>query len=222
MDLLSWRIHFKESESKEDMDQAEFLERQFDLSDAIPSYVLVATDASVPTEGKWQATSAAWLQHGGKFLWRTRRAAGRVTAPDTELYAIRIGLGLAMAVPGAKSIKLFTDHFAAARKAVDPSVHASQGHSLEVCRMLADWLGADPEQSVTFVKVLSCLKWGFHKDVHDYVMDLDSWVSMGKRPYTSIDYARKCATDTCQDEWVCLFNSRPLYCGRGFLHLNNS
>jgi hypothetical protein len=68
MDLFSWRIHFEESESKEDVDQAEFLERQFDLSDAIPSCVLVVTDASVPSEGKWQATSAAWLQHGGKFL----------------------------------------------------------------------------------------------------------------------------------------------------------
>jgi hypothetical protein len=27
MDLFSWRIHFKESESKEDVDQAEFLEQ---------------------------------------------------------------------------------------------------------------------------------------------------------------------------------------------------
>jgi hypothetical protein len=50
-----------------------------------------------------------------------------------------------MAVPRAKSIKLFMDHFAVARKAVDPSIHAGQGHSLEVCCMLADWLGADPK-----------------------------------------------------------------------------
>jgi hypothetical protein len=63
-----------------------------------------------------------------------------------------------MAVPGAKSIKLFTNHFAAAGKAVDPSIHASQGHSLEVCHMLANWLGADPERSVTFIKVLSHLE----------------------------------------------------------------
>jgi hypothetical protein len=222
MDLFSWRIHFEESESKEDVDQAEFLEWQFDLSDAIPSCILVGTDASVPTEGKWQAALVAWLWHGGKFLQRTHHAAGRVTAPDAELYAIRIGLGLATAVPGAKSIKLFTDHFAAARKAVDPSIHTGQGHSLEVCRVLAEWLRADPKQLVTFVKVLSCLEWGFHKDVHDYVTDLGSWVSMGRHPYTSIDYARKCATDACQDEWVCLFNSCPLYCGRGFLHLNDS
>jgi hypothetical protein len=125
-------------------------------------------------------------------------------------------------VPGAKSIKLFTDHFAAARKVVDPSIHAGQGHSLEVCHLLAEWLGADPEQLVTFVKVLSHLEWGFHKDVHDYVTDLGSQVSMGHHPYTSIDYARKHATDACQDEWVHLFNSHPLYCSRGFLHLNNS
>jgi hypothetical protein len=98
-----------------------------------------------PNKGKWQAALAAWLWHGSKFLWRTCRAAGRVTALDAELYAIWIGLGLAMAVPGAKSIKLFTDHFTAVRKAVDPSIHASQGHSLEVCHMLADWLRADPK-----------------------------------------------------------------------------
>jgi hypothetical protein len=127
-----------------------------------------------------------------------------------------------MAVPGAKSIKLFTDHFAAVRKAVDLSIHASQSYSLEVCHMLTSWLGADPERLVTFVKVLSHLEWSFHKDVHDYVMDLRSWVSMGKCPYTSIDYAHKHATDACQDEWVCLFNSCPLYAGRGFLHLNGS
>jgi hypothetical protein len=94
------------------VEQAEFLEQQFDLSDAVPSCVLVATDALVPTEGKWQTALAAWLQHGRKFLQRTHYAAGRVTAPDAELYAIQIGLGLATAVPGAKSIKLFTDHFA--------------------------------------------------------------------------------------------------------------
>jgi hypothetical protein len=61
MDLFSWRIHFEESESKEDVDQAEFLERQFDLLDAVPSCILVATDVSVPSEGKWQGASAAWL-----------------------------------------------------------------------------------------------------------------------------------------------------------------
>jgi hypothetical protein len=161
MDLFSWRIHFEESESKEDVDLAEFLEWQFDLSDAVSSCVLVATDVSVPTEGKWQAALTAWLWHGRKFLQRTCCAAGRVTAPDAELYAIQIGLGLATAVPRAKSIKLFMDHFAVARKVVDPSIHAGQGHSLEVCCLLADWLGADPEQSVTFVKVLSHLEWGF-------------------------------------------------------------
>jgi hypothetical protein len=222
MDLFSWKIHFEESESKEDVDQAEFLEWQFDLSDAIPSCVLVVTNVSVPTEGKWQAALVAWLRHGRKFLQRTRCAAGRVTAPDAELYAIRIGLGLAMVVPGAKSIKLFTDHFAVVRKAVDPSIHAGQGHSLEVCRMLANWLGADPKQSVTFVKVLSHLEWGFHKDIHDYITDLGSQVSMGRHPYTSIDYACKRATDACQDEWVRLFDSHPLYTGRGFLRLNDS
>jgi hypothetical protein len=155
----------------------------------------VVTNVSVPTKGKWQATSVAWLQHGGKFLQRTHCAAGRVTAPDAELYAIWIGLGLAVAVPRAKSIKLFMDHITVVRKAVDPSIHAGQGHSLEVCCLLADWLGADPKQLVTFVKVLSYLEWGFHKDIHDYVTDLGSWVSMGWHPYTSIDYACKHTTD---------------------------
>jgi hypothetical protein len=46
MDLFSWRIHFEESESKEDVDQAKFLDWQFDLADAIPSCVLVVTDVS--------------------------------------------------------------------------------------------------------------------------------------------------------------------------------
>jgi hypothetical protein len=58
MDLFSWRIHFEESESKEDVDQAEFLEWQFDLADAIPSCILVVTDTLVPTEGSGMAESS--------------------------------------------------------------------------------------------------------------------------------------------------------------------
>jgi hypothetical protein len=55
MDFFTWRVHFEESESKDNVDQAKFLEWQFDLSDAVPSCILVATDVLVPTEGKWQA-----------------------------------------------------------------------------------------------------------------------------------------------------------------------
>jgi hypothetical protein len=108
MDLFSWRIHFEESESKEDVDQAEFLEQQFDLADAISSCILVVTDASVPTKGKWQAAKAAWLWHSGKFLRRTCHATSRVTAPDAELYAIQIGLGLATVVPSPLNCSLTT------------------------------------------------------------------------------------------------------------------
>jgi hypothetical protein len=48
MDLFSWRRHFEESESKEDIDQAKFLERQFDLSDAIWKEELTRHLAVVP------------------------------------------------------------------------------------------------------------------------------------------------------------------------------
>jgi len=68
----------------------------------------------------------------GQQVLSSKAPAGRTTAPDAELFAIRLGIAKAtsMAIEG---IILITDSLESARRAVDPSVHPGQAHSLAVC-----------------------------------------------------------------------------------------
>jgi len=90
---------------------------------------------------------------------RARYIASRVTAPDAELYAIHAAIVKACSLPNVNNITLFTDLIASARRAVNPSVHSGQGHSLAVCHTLEQWF-ANGSRSVTFVMVHSLFEWG--------------------------------------------------------------
>jgi len=100
---------------------------------------------------------------------RARYIAGRVTAPDTELYAIRAVIVKACSLPDVNNITLFTDSIASVRRAVNPSVHSGQGHSLAVCRAREQWF-ANGGRSVTFVMVHSRFEWGPHHEAHKFVL----------------------------------------------------
>jgi len=140
---------------------------------------------------------------------RVRHAAGRVTAPDAELFAIRSAITLAAQQDNCEKIYVFIDSIASAHRAVDPSLHSGQGHSLAVCRTLAAWLAEDSSCTITFIQVPSKLEWSINKEVHDYAKDLISLA--GRRPAMSLD---KCSQET----WTRMFED-PYYKGRNFLHL---
>ena len=61
--------------------------------------------------------------------------AGRTTAPDAKLFAIRLGIAKATSM-AIERIILITDLLGFARQAVDPSVYPRQAHFLAFCSAL--------------------------------------------------------------------------------------
>jgi hypothetical protein len=144
--------------------------------------------------------------------------AGRVTAPDAELFAIRSAIVLATQQDDCERIVIFTDSMASAKRALDPTLHSGQGHSLAICRALQPWLEEDATCHVDFIQVPSKLKWKIHKEAHDISRAQNE--PAGLRPATSLDSVRKAVTKTVQEDWKILFQD-PNYRGHRFLPLKN-
>ncbi|TFK16432.1 hypothetical protein FA15DRAFT_711823 [Coprinopsis marcescibilis] len=115
-------------------------------------------------------------------------------------------------------IVIFTDHIVAAKRAVDPSVHSGQGHSLAVCAELSKWFSGDPERSIEFVQVLSKLGWHIHLAAHDYVHDTPA-VS-GRRLETFLDSVCQAVAKSCVDSWISEFQHTS-YWGKHFLQMGD-
>ena len=92
---------------------------------------MVVTDASVIPSRHMQAVSAAHIWNLGQQVLFSKAPAGRTTAPDAELFAIRLGITKATSM-AIECIILITDSLGSARQAVDLSVHPGQAHSLAV------------------------------------------------------------------------------------------
>ena len=71
----------------------------------------------------------------GQQVSSSKAPAGRTTASDAKLFAIRLGIAKATSM-AIEWIILITDSLGSARRAVDPSVHPGQAHSLAVCSAL--------------------------------------------------------------------------------------
>jgi len=179
--------------------------------------VYCGTDTSLPANIWHQAASAYLIYRQGDVVHRARYIAGRVTAPDAELYAIHAAIVKACSLPNVNNITLFTDLIASARRAVNPSMHSGQGHSLAVCRTLEQWF-ANGGRSVTFVMVHSRFEWGPHHEAHEFVQGLPP--VGGRCMATSLDSLHKKATATCLDSWSTMFQNEK-YQGHNFLLLQN-
>ncbi|PPQ93946.1 hypothetical protein CVT25_015824 [Psilocybe cyanescens] len=158
------------------------------------------TDASLPLSGRHQAIAASILFSGGVERWRARHVAGKVTAPDTELCAIRSAIVNATLRDDCTDIFIFTDLMASARRAVDPSIHSGQGHSVAVCKALQTWFTRKDGQSITF--------WDLHYKAHEYTTKLK--VALGPRPATSFDSLRMQASLSRGASWNVVFQD-PKY-----------
>ncbi|KAJ3499866.1 hypothetical protein NMY22_g19466 [Coprinellus aureogranulatus] len=106
-----------------------------------------------------------------------------------------------------------------ARRAVNPSVHSGQTHSLAVCKALAAWFSGHPERSVLFVETPSKLKWGIHYRAHQHATGMAP-VRSGGHPATSLDSVRKDAADSALDRWTTMSRD-PDYRGHQFLVLRD-
>ena len=125
--------------------------------------------------------------------------------------AISLRISQAVKLEGTEKICVFTDHIAAAKRAVDPSVHSGQAWSLVVCRALDEWLSANPERTIEFHAVPSKRKWPFHFKIHEHLKNYPC-IALGKRQDTTIDCLRKDAVEKVLEEWRQLFN-QPSYRG---------
>ena len=78
------------------------------------STLVVVTDASVIPSRCMQAVSAAHLWKLGHQVSSSKAPAGRTTAPDAELFAIRLGIAKATSM-AIECIILITDSLGSAR-----------------------------------------------------------------------------------------------------------
>ncbi|KAJ8080887.1 hypothetical protein PM082_017722 [Marasmius tenuissimus] len=222
-DRITFTEQAKDKEKSESESLAEwvtFLDRKLEILEDDPDTVVAATDASVPQNPRHQAASAAMIYRSGDLIHQTRYASGVVTAPDAELYAIRVAISyMAMSCGESNHFVLFTDCIAAAKRAIDPSIHSGQSHSLAVCRALSDWFAGGDDRKVTFIQVPSKAKWSIHQLAHESVRGLPP-IGVGAVPQTSLDRLRQEATKAGQDAWVSRFQD-PSYRGRHFYELQD-
>ncbi|PPQ89844.1 hypothetical protein CVT25_007077 [Psilocybe cyanescens] len=222
MDRFTDQVHFNDCKiscgnaDKELKQNTKHLDKLQDkISVNIGTYY-AGTDASLPLSGRYQAIAASILFSSRAEHWRARHVTGKVTAPDAELYAIRSAIVNATSRDDCTDIFIFTDLMASARRAVDPSIHYGQGHSVAVCEALQTWLTQKDGQSITFVYVPLRLQWDLHYKAHEYATELK--VALGPHPAISFDSLRMQAALSCGASWNVLFQD-PKYRGQNFLHL---
>ncbi|PPQ94997.1 hypothetical protein CVT25_003775 [Psilocybe cyanescens] len=215
MDRFADQVHFDDCKisrgdaDKELKQRTKHLDKLWDkILENIGTYY-AGTDASLPLSGRYQAIAASILLSGRVERWHARHVAGKVTAPDAELYAIRSAIVNATSRDDCMDIFIFTDSMASARQAVNPSIHSRHGHSVAVCEALQTWFTRKDGQSITFAYVPSRLQWDLHYKAHDRT---------GPTPSTSFDSLRMQAALSHGTSWNVLFQD-PEYRGRSFLQL---
>ncbi|KAF5319438.1 hypothetical protein D9619_008864 [Psilocybe cf. subviscida] len=180
-----------------------------------PDTIHAAVDGSLSTTERLQATVAVYIHRQAKCIHRNRLVAGRVTAHDAELLAIRSAV-VQCTQYDAKRIVIFTDAIGSARVAVDPSPHSGQAHSLAVCEALQQWFQGDLDRSITFVDVPSALRWAHHGQAHAYASQLR--VPYGRDPALTINSIRQTTDLWREQEWKNNFLHSPST-GTAFLRL---
>ena len=116
---------------------------------SFPSTLVVVTDASVTLSRCMQAVSAVHIWNLGQQVSSSKALAGKTTAPNAKLFAIRLGIAKATSM-AIKYIILITDSLGSARRAVDPSVHPGQAHSLAVCSALKSFFSQGHSYRINF------------------------------------------------------------------------
>ena len=166
---------------------------------------MVVTDASVILSRCMQAVSAAHLWNLGQQVSSSKTPAGRTTASDAELFAIRLSIAKTTSM-AIECIILITDSLGSARQAVDPYVHPRQAHSLVVCSVLRSFFSQGHSYGIDFWDCPSKAEWSLHQLVHNNVTN--TRVSARPHPATFIDFLRSKSVISCLDTWRTSFN-RP-------------
>jgi ribonuclease HI len=156
MDCFSEQVtFFKKPWGMKPEDWMDTLDEAVDQACQLTDHVSVFLDASSTKKDCLQAASAAFIERRGLDIVQIKRPAGRATAPDAELFAIRLGLLRCLRLEDVETILVFTNSVVSAHMIVDPSTHSGQSHSLAVIWALIPWLEADPSCKVQFWYILS-------------------------------------------------------------------
>jgi len=148
----------------------------------------------------------------------SKAPAGRTTALDAELFAIRLGVTKATSFD-VKHIILITDSLSAARRAVDPAVHSGQAYSLAIICALRQFFAESHDQLIDFWDCPSNAQWSLYHLVHDDVTK--TRISAGLHLVTSLDALHSKSAASCLDAWRTSFGC-PSYQGHHFLSLKGS
>jgi hypothetical protein len=210
MDRYPDRVLFNDYNPKEEKAES----RQHNLLNSIYTQARASygtdcygMDCSVPKRTNIQAKALFVIECAGLTPYTSTWVAGRVLPADVELFAIRMAVSKATMLENCDRIVIFTDSLASARKAVDPSVHSGQAHSLAVCKALTVWLSGMGDKAIEFVQAPSKLQWGLQYAAHTCARDLPS-VPTGRRPATSLDYMRKNITQSALNSWTTAFQDK--------------
>jgi hypothetical protein len=219
MDHFSeWITFFEKPQEMKPEDWTDTLDKAVDRARQLTDHVSVFSDASSTKKDHLQAASAAFIECCGSDLIRIKRPASRATAPDAELFAIRLGLLRCLRLEDIETILVFTDSVASAHTVVDPSTHLGQSHSLVVIWALIPWLEADPLCKVQFWYVPSQARWDNHGEVHKYVTSTTGKVAVTPATCATLNFCREKSSAQNLDHWDNMFND-PKYRSSNFLHL---
>ena len=150
-----------------------------------PSTLVVVTDASVIPSRHMQAVPTAHIWNLGQQVLSSKTPASRTTAPDAELFAIRLGIAKATSM-AIECIILITDSLGSARWAVDPSIYSGQAHSLAVCSTLRLFFSQGHGHRIDFWDCSSKAEWSLHQLVYNNVTN--TRVAAGPHLAASIDF----------------------------------
>jgi hypothetical protein len=219
MDQFSEQVTFFEKPRRiKPKDWTNTLDEAVDKAHQLTDHMSVFSDTSSTKKDHLQAASAAFIECRGSDLVRIKRPAGRVTAPDAELFTIHLSLLRCLRLEDVETILIFTDSVASARMVVDPSTHSGQSHSLAVIWALIPWLEADPLCKVQFWYVLSQARWDNHGEVHKYVTSTTGKIAVTPATRTTLNFCREKSSTQNLDRWDNMFNDSK-YHGSNFLYL---
>ena len=147
----------------------------------------------------------------------SKTPASKTTAPNAELFAIRLGIAKATSM-AIERIILITDSLGSARRAVNHSVHPGQAHSLAVCSALRLFFSQGYSYRIDFWDCSSKAEWSLHQLVYNDVTN--TRVSARPHPATSIDFLRSKSITSCLNTWRTSFNHLTIQ-GQHFLPLRD-
>ena len=147
----------------------------------------------------------------------SKASAGRTTAPDAKLFAIRLGIAKATSM-AIERIILITDSLGSARQAVDPSVYPGQAHSIAVFSALRLFFSQGHSYRIDFWDCPSKAEWSLHQLVHNNVTN--TRVAAGLHPATSINFLCSKNIISFLDTWRTSFN-HPTVQDQHFLSLRD-